>query len=99
MNKKNIVQILTWSIVISALILNFWWFLWWNNQDKWEKINPLEITIFEDLDSRFLKILVDSSWMTVDEIETEMNNNRGKSISSILKDKGIEINLPTRERR
>ena len=100
MNKKNIIQIIAWVIVVCALILNFA-VLWWWEHEKLERKNPLDITKFEDIDERFLEKLITDSWMTADEIkkEMELDSNSWKTLFSILEEKWIEVKWPENNQR
>lgn len=94
MEKKKIVQISVWVIVIWALALNFGWFVWGDDHKKWNRVSPLDVTSYEQIDEKFLGVLERDSWMTLEEIKTEMDNNPWKKLSVILEEKGIVLKAP-----
>lgn len=93
-----------WSFTISSITTSvwniwrwwwgmWWWFDWWIPPDGWNRINPLEVTSFDQLDDKFLQMLEQQTLLSSDEIKSMMESASWKTLKEILEENNITFSF------
>ncbi len=95
LDKQKIVQVLAVLTLTFALILLA--LFWENENEEFDKINPLKITEYQKIDEKFLYLLEKEYSLNREELKTIMESWSWKTLEDALEEKEIEFKFRERD--